>query len=165
MVEQRHGFWLGLVEDRQEEMLGSGGLASAGGEKVSRLLGLREEVAGPAAAIGRVVDVAEERAATGWRERIRDGATCGGERGEQVDRPSALTGCARDAKRPDEDLVVGAVGMVAHAFSIALVCAGRRSSWRQLGRAAPMGVGQVARFSILTVAPVWGASTISPEPM
>ena len=165
MVEERHGFWLGLLEDRQEEMLGSGGLASAGGEPVSGLLGLREEVAGPAAAIGRVVDVAEEWDVTRRRERIRDGATCGGERSEQVDWPSALTGCARDAKRADEDLVLGAVGVVVHAISIALVCAGCCSSWLQLGRAAPRGMGQVARFTILTVAPVWGASTISPEPM
>ena len=165
MVEQRHGFWVGLVDDGQEEMLRSGGLASAGGEQVSRLLSLCEEVAGPAPAFGCVIDVTEERDVTRRRERIRDGATCGGERSEQVDRPSALTGCARDAKRADQDLAVGAVGMVAHAFSIALVCAGRCSSWPQLGRAAPMGVGQPARFSILTVAPVWGASTISPEPM
>ncbi len=165
MVERRHGFWLGLVEDRQEEMLGSGGLASAGGEKVSRLLGLCEEVAGSAPAIGRVIDVAEERAATGGRERLGDGSTCCAESGEQMDRPSALPGCARDAKGADQDLVVGAVGMAAHAFSIAPVCGGRCSSWPQLGRAAPMGVGQWERFSILTVAPVWGASTISPEPM
>ena len=46
-------------------MLGSGGLASAGGEKVSRLLGLCEEVAGSASALGCVVYVAEERAVTG----------------------------------------------------------------------------------------------------
>ena len=163
MVEERHGFWLGLVEDRQEEMLGSGGLASAGGEPVSGLLDLREEVAGPAAAIGRVVNVTEEGDVTGRRECIGDGATCGGERSEQVDWPGALTGCARDAKGADEDLEVGAVAV--HASSIAPVCAGRCSCLPQLGRAAPKGVGQVARFSILTVAPVWGASTISPEPM
>ncbi len=51
-VERRHGFWLGLIEHRQEEMLWSGGLASVGGELLGRLLGLCEEVAGPAPAAG-----------------------------------------------------------------------------------------------------------------
>ena len=34
-----------------------------------------------------------------------------------------------------------------------------------LGRAAPIGVGQPARSSMRTTAPVWGASTISSLPM
>ena len=40
-------------------------LASVGGELLGGLLGLCEEVAGPAPAAGRVIAVAEERAATG----------------------------------------------------------------------------------------------------
>ena len=83
-----------------------------------------------------------------------------------MDRPSALTGCARDAKGADQDLVVGAGGDAVHATSIAPVAErGWTRSFCQAGLAAPMGVGQVARFSILTVAPVWGASTISSPPM
>ncbi len=83
-----------------------------------------------------------------------------------MDRPSALTGCACDAKGADQDLVVGAVGVAVHASSIAPVAdRGWTRTFCQVGLAAPKGVGQVARFSILTVAPVWGASTISSLPM